>query len=95
MHCFRAKANATVPCHAAETGIDGGGVEDGQFGQSQQDPAPGHLGAGSVLQLQALADGSAHRAAGHQSFPGVRLAGRDARIAENDRVVDKLGELRV
>jgi hypothetical protein len=95
MHGIRAKVNAAGPFHAAGIGIAGGGVEDGQFGQFQQDPAPGHLGAGSVLQLQALADGSAHRAAGHQSFPGVGLAGRDARIAENDRVVDKLGELRV
>ena len=94
MHGIRAKVSAAGPFHAAEIGIAGEGVEDGQFDQLQQDPAPGHSGAGSVLQLQALADGSAHRAAGHQSFPGVRLAGRDARIAENDRVVDKLGELR-
>jgi len=95
VHCIRAKVNAAVLFHAAEIRIDGEVVEDGQFGQFQQDPATGNLGAGSVLQLQALADGSAHRTAGHQGFPGVGLAGRDARIAENDRVVDKLGELRV
>ena len=95
MRCIRTKINTAGPFYAAGIGIDDDGVEDGQFDQLQQDPAPGHSGAGSVLQLQALADGSAHRAAGHQGFPGVRLAGRDARIAENDRVVDKLGELRV
>jgi hypothetical protein len=28
MRCIRAKVNATGPCHAAEIGIDGDGVED-------------------------------------------------------------------
>jgi hypothetical protein len=49
MHGIWAKVKAAGPFHAAEIGIAGEVVEDGQFGQLQQGAAPGHLGVVSVL----------------------------------------------